>query len=142
MCHQKNSEGSSTEGCLTLVGQPPRPRVSAATVPRAKLHSRGPSTSPCSCSTWDKFRCFHPAAAVCLGKGKLPRALLSNQSRQSSAARSGILRPTRRGWGWWKMARASAPPWDPTSSCRQISAFSIGAGVSLFFAVRYLPSSA
>ena len=56
------------------------PRASVATMPRARLHSRGPSTSPCSaarsfdiggspsCSTEDKFRCFH--AVVCLGRNR------------------------------------------------------------------------
>ena len=64
-----------------------RPRVSAATNPKAKLHSKGPSTSPCSAPrslgirrkpsscTWDKFRCFHPAVTVCLGRkwAEVPR---------------------------------------------------------------------
>ena len=35
-------------------------RVSAATIPRTRLHPRGPSTS--------RVRCFHPAAAACLGR--------------------------------------------------------------------------
>ena len=50
--------------------------------PRARLHPREPSTSPCSaprsygigespsCSTWDRFRCFQAAAAVRLVRNR------------------------------------------------------------------------
>ena len=56
--------------------------ASAATMPKARLYSRRHSTSPCSatrslgigerpsCSTKDTFRCFHAAAAVCLGRNR------------------------------------------------------------------------
>ena len=61
------------------------PRTSAANMPKARLHSGEPSTSPCSaprsfgiggspsCSTKDKFRCFHATAAVCLGRNRAQR---------------------------------------------------------------------
>ena len=80
-----SSEASSTpiHGRLPAACRPPMGRrVSAATIPKARLHSRGPSTSPCSaprsfgvggspsCSTWDRIRCFHAAAAVCFGRNR------------------------------------------------------------------------
>ena len=80
---------SSAESFTPIQGRVPAacraavlPRASAAIMPRAKLHSSGPSTSPCSaprslgiggspsCSTKDKFRCFHAVAAVRLGRDR------------------------------------------------------------------------
>ena len=61
-------------------------RPSAATMPGAKLHSEGQSTSPCSvsrslgkdatptCSRKERVRCFQPAAA-CLGRRPLAEIL-------------------------------------------------------------------
>ena len=52
----------------------------SATIPRARLQSRGPATSPCSaprsfgigftpsCTTEERARCFHPAAAGVFGE--------------------------------------------------------------------------
>ena len=70
------------------------PRVSAATIPRARLHSKGPSTSPCSaprsfgigkspsCSTRDALPCFHVAAAACFGGEPRRRLAQSSFSRR------------------------------------------------------------
>ena len=77
-----SSDGSSTPihgrlpaACCAAT----RRLVSAATIPKARLRSKGPATSPCSapshpsspsCSMCDRFRCFHAAAAVCLGRNR------------------------------------------------------------------------
>ena len=51
-------------------------------ITKARLHSKRPSTSPCSaprsfgigwtpsCSTKERARCFQPASAACLGRGQ------------------------------------------------------------------------
>ena len=69
---------------------PTQERVPAASCPatthRAKLHSRGPSTSPCSaprsfgyggissCSTKERTRCLDPATPACSGRGMIAEA--------------------------------------------------------------------
>ena len=97
-CRRWNSEGSSTpiDGRLPHACRAAtRPRVSAATIPKARLHSKGPSTSPVFCSTifghWCQPNLFNmrqvsmfPRRCRCLGRN---RALPSTQSFQSNFSR-------------------------------------------------------
>ena len=97
-CNHCGSEGSSTPihgmlpaACCAATST----RVSAATIPGARLlsllcttilrHWRDPS-----CSTRDKFRCFHAAAAMCVERNRdaaTPRALPSTRSSRNNFSR-------------------------------------------------------
>ena len=76
----KGRQHQSTEGCMKLDGQPgarvfqppPCPELNCTPKDHRRLlvlhHGPGALATPPSCSTWDKFRCCQPAAAVCLGR--------------------------------------------------------------------------
>ena len=81
-----------------------------------------------SCSTWDRGRRFLPATAACFGRRQLAefRAALRSVSGKLSPLSTWILAcglssvPDAHSskMSWWKIASASAPPWEPPLSCR------------------------
>ena len=100
------------------------PSLQYLLAPRGELLGIGGSPS---CSTKDKARCVQPATAPRLWRRELaefhtalhfiiPGHFPSTLMRANGVTRVPDVHSSKR--SWWKIVRASAPPWEPTPSCR------------------------
>ena len=99
--------------------------------PGAKLHSGGRLTSPCSaplslgigwtasCSTKERARCFHPATAaefLTTFRSIIQKQFFSSALNRHEGAFTDPVAHSPK-MSWWKMARASVSPYEPTPTC-------------------------